>query len=262
MESACWVQEETHNPDTLSKRLDVLVKQISKAIQSTCQVRPLKPRIQLLEVFCHEHSELTKQVRNLGGKAVRIGKAQGDLSTSEGRAVLFESVFMERPKHIWYSPTCSPWCAWSSFNEKRSMVMFHDNQRARREHLYQLALGIVLMRITRMMKTHLHWEQPRKSLMFRLPLLQEVFAYTQEAHFDMCRVGGLVCPDTGKFIQKSMAVRTSPRQVFEALHGRLCRRDHEHRAIEGTVKTLAEPPVVLIPKDTHANSLDMSPRTW
>ena len=42
--------------------------------------------------------------------------------------------------------------------------------------------------------------------MFCLPLLQEVFSYTQEAHFDMRRVGGLACPDTGKPIQKSMAV--------------------------------------------------------
>ena len=83
----------------------------------------------------------------------------------------------------------------------------------------------------------MHWEQPRKSIMFKTPLLQELYSYTQEANFDMCRVGQLTCPETNKLIQKEMAVRTTSQEMYASLHGRVCRRDHEHRPMAGSVTT-------------------------
>ena len=53
----------------------------------------------------------------------------------------------------------------------------------------------------------------------------------------MCRVGELTCPETNKLIQKEMAVRTTSQEMYASLHGRVCRRDHEHRPIAGSVTT-------------------------
>ena len=80
-------------------------------------------RLHLLEVFCHEASELTKQVQLLGGRANRFGRAQGDLKTKE-----------QRPRHIWFSPTCGPWSAWNTFNEMRSIQLCEHVQRERESH--------------------------------------------------------------------------------------------------------------------------------
>ena len=41
----------------------------------------------------------------------------------------------------------------------------------------------------------MHWEQPKRSLMFYTPLLREVFEKTHAAMFDMCNVGHLRDPD-------------------------------------------------------------------
>ena len=226
------------NQANLHGKFDRLLQQFSKeanAVQQRCQTKSDAKHVHLIEVFCHANSELTKQVNDLGGRAIRMGLDQGDLKTPEGRETLFEIMFQQRPRNVWYSPTCSPWCAWNQFNEKRSMEMFDQIQRGREQHLFELALGIVLLRITRSQGNHMHWEQPRKSLMFKTPLVKELFRTTKEAHFDMCNVGALKCPETSRHIQKSMAVRTTSTEMFLALHGRTCRRDHEHRAIAGTV---------------------------
>ena len=167
-------------------KLHRMIREISreaKSVQDRCQRSSDASLIHLVEVFCHENSELTRQVQNLHGKAVRMGLNQGDLSTPDGRKTLFEIMFMNRPRNVWYSPTCSPWCAWNRFNEQRSIELFEHVQHERDTHLYELALGIVLLRITRSQGTHIHWEQPRQSLMFKTPMLQELFEVTLEAPF-------------------------------------------------------------------------------
>ena len=148
---------------------------------------------------------------------------------------LFETIVIHKPKHIWLSPTCGPWCSWSVLNESKSMEMFQKIQSQREDHLYQIAIGIVLLRHQVAARRHLHWEQPRKSLMFRSPLLQELTNSTYAAEFDMCRLGELKDPITQKLIQKSMTVQTTSKSMFEGLHGRHCTRNHEHQRLEGSV---------------------------
>ena len=238
--SMCQKDVSPGKTHSLSHKFHALVQQISKEA-SLARCDPVISngcsRLHLLEVFCHEASELTKQVQLLGGRANRFGRAQGDLKTKEGRSVLFQMVWKQRPRHIWFSPTCGPWSAWNTFNEMRSIQLCEHAQREREResHLFELALGVVLLRMSRQLGNHMHWEQPRKSIMFKTPLLQELYSYTQEANFDMCRVGQ--CPETNKLIQKEMAVRTTSQEMYASLHGRVCRRDHEHRPIAGSVTT-------------------------
>ena len=138
------------------------------------------PKIKLLEVFCSSTSELTQQVKNLGHKAQRISLDIADLATVEGRHTLFRHLLSSEPESIWFSPTCGPWSTWSNFNGNRSVEGFNMIQSQRQDLLYQLALGIVLLRHQFQFGRHLHWEQPRRSAMFVTPLL-----------------GGTVCQDMG-----------------------------------------------------------------
>eukprot|EP00435_Cladocopium_sp_Y103_P071350 s168_g37.t1 len=140
------------------------------------------------------------------------------------------------PENIWFSPTCGPWSSWSNLNGNKSLEGFDMIQRQRQELLYQLALGIVLLRFQFQRGKHLHWEQPRRSAMFVTPLLQELYAKTWEANFDMCHVGELRDPVSQLLYQKSMSVRTTSSHVHQALHGRFCRKNHQHQVLEGSIQ--------------------------
>lgn len=83
-------------------------KELHDVVQNEqAQRRCLPSRLDLLEVMCSEQSELTPQVRKLGGRAQRFGRVQGD------RRRLFVLIATSPPEHIWISPECGPWCQWS-----------------------------------------------------------------------------------------------------------------------------------------------------
>ena len=112
----------------------------------------------------------------------------------------------------------------------RSIQLCEHVQRERESYLFEFALEIILFRLSRHLGNRMHWKQPRKSIMFKTPLLQELYSYTKEAHFDICRIGHLTCLETNKFIQKGMAIRTTSQEMYS-------RRDHEYRTIAGSVNT-------------------------
>ena len=213
-----------------------LIKTISEEYQSVEQSTSNRrqQRLHLLEVFCSSTSELTKQTTNMGYRAKRFGFAEGDLSCPEGRRKLFQIVCQEMPKNVWFSPTCGPWSSWNNLNAARSIEAFDQIHQQRVQHLYQLALGIVLCRVQTSRGQHFHWEQPRRSLMFRTPLLREIYDQTMSATFDMCRVGQLRDPENKLLMQKGLEVRTTCHDLYSQLHGRYCRHDHRHQVLEGT----------------------------
>ena len=104
------------------------------------------PKIHLVEVFCGPSSELTKQMLNLNSRSRRFGLAEGDLSTVQGRNKLFEIIVRQSPEHVWFSPVCGPWSPWSCLNENKSLEQFDKINHQRSQNLYQLALGVVLLR--------------------------------------------------------------------------------------------------------------------
>jgi hypothetical protein len=239
----CLMNDFSTSPQRFHRQFQEIVMQIEEEF-SVIQQQEFKiqhKQATLLEVFCSPNSELTQQVRNQGKDAYRMSLDQADLSTQNGRQVLFKHVMMYRPKNIWISPTCGPWSSWSNLNANRSLESFDLIQQQRQELFYQLALGIVLLRHQFQLGYHLHWEQPRRSIMFATPLLQELYSKTWVANFDMCRVGDLRDPVSQIPIQKSMAVRTTSKTMYESLHGRYCRRNHDHQALEGntTVKGMS-----------------------
>ena len=214
-----------------------LIFQFSQELDEICKcTRPMGKPWNLGEVMCSKNSPLTQQMLQQGQSAFRFGYEQGDLAQSSGRAELFRMMARHRPKHVWYSPTCGPWSAWSQFNSSRSTAHQEEYQQKRHDLLYQLALGITLYRHQISKGNHFHWEQPRRSIMFQSPLLAEIHGHTQACQFDMCQVGQLQDPENGMFMQKGMTVLTSFEPLFQQLHGRSCNRQHDHQPIEGTRK--------------------------
>ena len=190
----------------------------------------------LFEVFCGSHSQLTQQCRNLEGKAQRFNRDRCDLQSVEGRFILFEELHKCKPQHLWFAPSCGPWCLFSNANGSRSIQAWEEMQQSRRVHLEQVALGVVLLRFQLLNGNHMHWEQPKGSLMFKPPLLKELFETTAAAEFDMCQFG-LIDTDTGLPIKKSTIVMTSSYNMFQYLHGKTCNGSHsQHQRIEGSVK--------------------------
>ena len=195
-----------------------------------------QPRLDLLEVFCGDDSQLCHQCQQLGYRSQRMGLMQGDLQTIEGRRELLQTLVTRRPRNVWFSPVCGPWSGWSHLNGSISLEAFDQLSATRLKHLEQIALGIVLLRYQRQQVSHLHWEQPQPSLMFKLPYLSELYAYTVPANFDMCTAGNLRDPVNNKHIRKSLTVMTTSTTVATTLSQHKCRGLHEHQVIEGTTK--------------------------
>ena len=219
--------------NTFQMKLKRMVSQFEKEFQNIQLKTPSRKRLDLLEVMCHDHSELTTQSSNLGGHAERFGLSQGDLSQKSGRLALFTKVKLLKPKDLWYSPVCAPWCMWNQFNEQRSLQLQEQIFQERNDNIWQVALGIVLLRIQTFHQGHFHWEQPQGSLMLRIPGTQVVTENLRKCLFDMCQVGKLTDPETGKFIRKRLNVWTTSEDLYQSLHGKLCSGQHVHRQIAG-----------------------------
>ena len=198
--------------------------------------KPLGKPFMMGEVFCSDASPLTQQVLNMGHQAFRFGLAQGDLSTIGGRQKLFQMIASHRPKHLWYSPVCGPWSSWSALNASRSLESQWEYQQQRSDLRYQIALGVVLYRYQVSRGLHFSWEQPQKSLMLLHPGLNEIHQHTQVSQFDMCEASALRDPVNQLHMKKGMQVVTTHEPLFRALHGRTCKKNHDHQHLEGSTQ--------------------------
>ena len=212
-----------------------IVEKIELELAQTAKIiKPNSTSIDLLEVFCSSESMLTAQTIQQGGTAKRFGYDQGDLMQTEGRRDLFASVIRYRPKHIWMSPTCGPWSKWSAFNSQRSIQAWDQTQQDRIQMLTQIALCLVLSRHQHRCQRHAHWEQPKGSLMMKIPPVQEVHRYMVVAKPDLCRAGNLQDPQNKMPIKKGLEIHTTSLKLYNALDPLKCNRSHEHQVIEGS----------------------------
>ena len=217
------------------------LKEIQDRLDYICSqgLASKKTPTKLFEVFCGNNSRLTNQVLKMGHHAC-FALPQTDLMTSEGQLELFRMLEQLQPEHVWFSPECGPWSAWSNFNQSRSCQAWEIIQAQRIGNMSQLALGTILLRYQRERGRHFHWEQPQRSNMFRTPLLQELYCHTLASEFDMCALGDLRDPENGKLIKKGMTIMTTSEILQKNLHGHKCHRDHEHQPLEGNTKYQGE----------------------
>ena len=225
------------SPNKESVRFWELVRTMEKELTDLSKIiHSQGPKLDLLEVFCHEDSMLTTQVRNLGGTAQRHGLSQGDLMTTDGRRKLFTLLLRQCPRHVWVSPVCGPWGQWSNFNSSRSLQAWDRVHEARWDMLSQVALCVVLCRHQHRCNRHAHWEQPKGSTMLKLPYVQEIYRYMIVARPDLCNAGALKDPSSELPIRKGLNIVTSSKRLFEAIDLLRCTRDHVHQPIEGSTR--------------------------
>ena len=208
---------------------DVAIKQHNRSRVNT-----------MFEVFCGTKSQLSQQCQQLGLNAVRFSRDRCDLQSSEGRISLFQEMLIQQPRHLWFSPTCGPWSGWSNINGSKSIDHWDRLHQDRMKHLEQIALGMVLLRYQVSQGRHFHWEQPRNSLMLRLPYLREAYQCLRNVEVDLCVAGDLRDPISGKPIRKSLTILSTSLILINQLQGLRCNGSHDHQIIEGTTKHKGE----------------------
>ena len=196
--------------------------------------------LDLLEMYCFQFSQLTQQVNNLGGKALRFTLREGDLTTREGRYQVYHLLRSYQVRHIWLAPDCNPWCSWSKFNMMRSVTACNNILTKRRNHKCHLMLCSVLMfhQIFEGTHMHCHLEQPQKSDMLWHSKLEPLIQHTLGCDFDMCSLG-LKHPSLPQFLRRRTHVRTTSDTLHKELAAQQCPKDHEHFVISGKVPTSA-----------------------
>ena len=218
-------------------KIQKLVEQFEKELLEISQKKRFSragPRVDLCEVMCGPSSELTHQMQQVGGTSYRFGLEQGDLQTTTGRQKLFHSLVIRRPKHLWFSPECRPWCLWSNLNIQRSLETQEKIITDRDQSLWQISLGLVLFKYQVQQGNHFHMEQPRGSQMWKVPGIQDIVNHTYQCCFDLCTVGNLKDPHTKIPIRKGLTVCSTSADLFHSLHGRYCSGQHQHKVIAGS----------------------------
>ena len=187
-------------------------------------------------MYAGNHSPLTDAVNNLGLKAVRFTKKDGDLSTFAGRRKLWQLVDELQPEHIFVAPECGPWGGWNKLNSQKSVRLW-DTIHSRQEHERQhIRLCARLFEYQKKRNRFFHLEQPMGSSMIQQPEFHVIQKNTKRAVFDMCSFG-LKIPNTQKYIKKHSQIWTNHPAMHSFLDKCQCPANHDHQVIEGNIRT-------------------------
>ena len=192
----------------------------------------------LIEIYCSQDSQLTRQCIRENGKAFRFGLSQGDLNHYESRCKLYDLIFRTLPENIWMSPSCKAWNKWSQFNASRSSETARKVQQARIDDEVHLLLCAAVFEFQRNRRAacHFHLEQPVGSDMLYEDIIQEIWEMTHHSRCDMC-VAGLLCHPQSKMpLQKGAQVLTTSKILYHVLSELRCPRDHTHDHVAGSFK--------------------------
>ena len=83
---------------------------------------------------------------------------------------------------------------------RQSLELHEKIFQDRKERLWQVALGIVVLRFQHQNGDRFDLEQPDGSLLKHVPGMQEILDKTFPCRFDMCHVGHLQNPANGNVI--------------------------------------------------------------
>jgi hypothetical protein len=159
-------------------------------------------RLQVLEVYCSDTSQITRQGELLGLTTVRFGMKHGDLSTFGGRCKLYDFLWITRPEHIWMSPKCGPWSAWNRLNMNKSVKLSAQiaSDRKRESVHMSLCAAMFQRQSWRGEFFHAHLEQPDGSDMMWQPEVTDIITHALRVSCDMCSAGNLRHPSSGELL--------------------------------------------------------------
>ena len=197
----------------------------------------------LLEVYCSEDSQLTKQAVSNGLKAFRFGLRHGDLSTFLGRTKLYDVLWICRPKHIWTSPRCGPWSQWNHLNAGKSIALAERIQQDRRSESVHLLLcdGLFRLQDWRGSTFHFHLEQPQGSELVHQDEVETLVKNTFKAACDMCVAGQLRHPNSHELLRKRTQIHTTSEIMWHVIQKFQCVGHHHHDPIAGSCKPQGYP---------------------
>ena len=195
-----------------------------------------KSKVQLLEIYCSDSSQLTHQCEAAGLTAVRFGLKQGDLSTFGGRCKLYDVLWMCRPQHIWMSPRCGPWSSWNRLNQCKSLKLEAQIQSDRKGERVHLLLCDAMFRLQdwRGDSFHAHLEQPAGSEMMTQKELHNMVCHAFRVQCDMCTAGNLRHPNSHELLQKKTQIWTTSLIMWRMLQQYQCVGNHPHDTIAGS----------------------------
>ena len=202
---------------------------------TTTNSTPIKSKmLTTLEIYAGEQSPLTTCLQDLGVRAYRFSRKDGDLATFSGRQKLWNLIDRIQPDHIFVAPECGPWGGWNRLNAQKSNALWqhvHDRQNQERCHV-RLCAKLCMYQVRR--NRHFHLEQPSGSAMIHTTEFQPISKNTQQVCFDMCRFG-LKIPKTEKYLRKSTQVWTTSDVIVQKFQGVRCLGDHVHAHIAGSM---------------------------
>ena len=201
---------------------------------STPHMTPVRKPLTILEVYAGETSPLTECLQELGVRAYRFSRKDGDLATHSGRQKLWKLIDEIEPDHIFVAPECGPWSGWNRFNAQRSLALWnyvHDKQTSEKVHV-RLCSQLCKYQIDR--HRHFHLEQPSGSSMIYTSEFAQIAKSTQQVCFDMCAFG-LKLPNTNRYIRKRSQLWTTSQEVVQLMSKSSCPRNHEHVQIAGSM---------------------------
>ena len=228
-----------HKPDLFSHDACSALTQAESILEQTFESPTFsvsqKPCV-LLEIYANSNSPITEHLQSLGYHAIRFTKADGDLSTIEGRAKLWKVIDEQQPSHIWVAPECGPWGGWNHLNMYKSVKLFDQICQKRREQLTHISLCSQLCQFQIERKRHFHLEQPLGSGMVFTSQFQTIRDSTTRTTVDMC-VFGLKVPKTNRFLRKASQIFSTDPEMCRSFQGKKCSDQHEHQAIAGSIGT-------------------------
>ena len=189
-------------------------------------------RLDLLEVYAYSDSRLTECVNQLGGRAKRFTKADGDLSTIQGQKKLYEILQQTQPQHVWMAPECKAWCSWTTFNMSRGSKAHERIQSMRQTDQVHLRLCTRIFQWQVRQGRHFHLEQPVLSKMLAEDAIKPIRVGTQPVTVDMCAFG-LRTPISHRPIRKRTTLLTTSHELVEGIKPFLCAGSHLHQQIAG-----------------------------
>ena len=197
-------------------------------------------KLNVLEIYCEPDSQLVSVAQQYGLTARRFTIQDGDLSTAEGQARLWEIVEEEQPDHIWASPDCRLWGNFSRWNMSKSNRTAQNIQQGRQHETRNLKLCERLYWYQVSRGCHFHIEQPQGSEMFEQKEVSGIVYGTYRTVFDMCEVGKLRVPRGNNFLRKRSVVLTTSKVCHAGLDSRYCTKNHSHCHIKGQMRSMAD----------------------
>ena len=213
-----------------------ILKELWEHLERRGLPKTTRGRIDLLEIYCSEDSQLSSQGKKQGMTVHRFSISQGDLRTHEGRSRLYDVLIRLRPRDVWMSPACKAWCKWNQFNASKSPEAARRVMEARQQDEVHLQLCAAVFWFQQQQDNHFHLEQPVGSHMIFQEAIASIVEGTKRAVCHQCTAGGLKHPETQEYLRKGMQILTTSSVLHAMVQQHTCSRDHRHAHVAGSYR--------------------------